>query len=145
MKLLDGVYHETATALCKKQNYPFDKQWAFTRTSLAKLQDYNIVDTLERNARDPIRKLGPNDRLVGSARLCLEEGIKPESLSVSIAAAIYYHSPSDPIAVQLEQMRKEKGVDYVLENVCQIDPQGELATMVKEKIEMLKEKGYIHD
>lgn len=145
LKLLDGVYHETAAALCKKQNYSFDKQWAFTRTSLNKLQDYNIVDTLERNARDPIRKLGPNDRLVGSARLCLEEGVKPEALSVSIAAAIYYHSPSDPIAVDLENMRKTEGVDYVLEHVCQIDPNGELALLVKDKINMLKGKGYIHD
>ena len=103
------------------------------------------MDTLERNARDPIRKLGPNDRLVGSARLCLEEGVKPEALSVSIAAAIYYHSPSDPIAVDLENMRKTKGVDYVLEHVCQIDPNGELALLVKDKINMLKGKGYIHD
>lgn len=145
LKLLDGVYQETATALCRKQNYAFDKQWEFTRTSLNKLQDYHIVDTIERNARDPIRKLGPNDRLVGSARLCLEEGVKPESLAVSIAAAIYYHSPSDPIAVNLENMRKEKGVDYVLEKVCKIDPNGELALMVKDKIEMLRKKGYIHD
>ena len=69
LKILDGVYKETATALSKKHGISFDDQWAFTRTSLNKLQDYTIVDFIERNARDPMRKLGPDDRLVGSARL----------------------------------------------------------------------------
>lgn len=53
LNLLDGVYTETATALSKKHSFPFDEQWAFTRTSLRKLQDRNIVDYIERNARDP--------------------------------------------------------------------------------------------
>lgn len=141
----DGIYKETSTALCNKTGYPFDEQWAFTRTSLHKLQDRNIIDTIERNARDPIRKLGPNDRLVGAANLCLEEGVEPNALSYSIAAAIYYHSPSDPIAVSLENMRKEKGVDYVLENVCKIDPKSHLADLIRDKIAFFKKEGKIHD
>jgi mannitol-1-phosphate 5-dehydrogenase len=145
VELLDGVYKETAKALSLKQNFPYDEQWAFTRTSLAKLQDYNIVDTIERNARDPIRKLGKDDRLVGSANLCLSEGIVPEHLAVSIAAAIYYHEPTDPIAVQLETMRKEKGVDYILANVCSTDPKGQLGVLVKAKIVELEKKGWIKD
>ena len=44
LKLLDGVYTETATALSRKYDFPFDEQWAFTRTSLNKLQDRNIID-----------------------------------------------------------------------------------------------------
>ena len=37
----------------------------------------------------------------------------------------------------------ECGIDYILENVCKLDPKGALATLVKEKIEMLKGLGYI--
>ncbi len=143
IKLLDGVYKETATALSKKHNFPFDEQWAFTRTSLNKLQDRNIVDYTERNARDPIRKLGPNDRLVGSARLCLEYDVIPHNLAIAIAAAIHYEEPSDEFAVALKEMRETQGVDAVLENVCKIEKDGTLGKLVKEKIELIREMGWL--
>jgi len=145
LQILDGVYRETAGALCRKHGIPFEEQWAFTRTSLRKLQDYTIVDYIERNARDPMRKLGPDDRLVGSARLVLECGIRPENLAVAIAAAIHYENESDPFAAELSAMRREKGVDDVLEHVCRLDPNGEIGILVKEKIEWLRKEGILHE
>ena len=136
---------ETAQALSKKHNFPLDEQLAFTLTSKRKLQDYTIVDFIERNARDPLRKLGPDDRLVGSARLVLEYGIKPENLCIAIAAAIHYVSPQDEFANELVRMRKEEGIDAIVEKVCKLDPQGELAMLIKEKIELLKTWGWIHE
>ena len=143
LKILDGVYSETARALSAKHNFPLDEQLAFTLTSKRKLQDYTIVDFIERNARDPLRKLGPDDRLVGSARLVESFGIVPENLATAIAAAIHYVSPGDEFAVELGRLRTECGIDYILENVCKLDPKGALAMLVKEKIEMLKGMGYI--
>lgn len=144
LKILEGVYMETAQALSKKHSFPLDEQLAFTLTSKNKLQDYTIVDFIERNARDPIRKLGPDDRLVGSARLVESYGIRPENLATAIAAAIFYTNEGDEFAVKLREMREQNGVDYVLENVCKLDPQGSLALLIKEKIEMLRKAGYIH-
>ena len=143
VELLDGVYRETATALSKKHSFPFDEQWAFTRTSLRKLQDRNIVDYVERNARDPMRKLGPDDRLVGSARLCLEYGVRPEHLAVSIACAMHYAEPTDESAQRLVALRENEGYDAVLAQVCQLDPNGELGLLVKEKLARIKEWGWI--
>ena len=145
LKILDGVYMETAQALSRKHNYPLEDQLAFTLTSKRKLQDYTIVDFVERNARDPLRKLGPDDRLVGSARLVESYGIRPENLCTAIAAAIYYKNDGDEFAVELTRMRKEEGIDSILANVCKLDPQGSLAMLVKEKIEMLRKEGYIHE
>ena len=145
LKILDGVYQETAQALSKKHNFPLDEQLAFTLTSKRKLQDYTIVDFIERNARDPIRKLGKDDRLVGSARLVMEYGIRPDNLAFAIAAAMYYVSPGDEFAEKLVKMREEEGIDAILEKVCEQDPNGELGMLVKEKIALLKEWGWIHE
>ena len=145
LEVLEGVYSETARALSKKHNFPLDEQLAFTLTSKAKLQDYTIVDFIERNARDPIRKLGPDDRLVGSARLVLEYGIIPENLCIAIAAAIYYYNESDELAVKLKKIREEQGVDAVLSDVCKLDPNGTIGMLVKEKIELLKKRGWINE
>ena len=101
------------------------------------------MDYIERNARDPMRKLGPDDRLVGSARLVYSYGILPENLCTAIAAAIYYTNDEDPFALELRNLRENQGVDYVIENVCKLDPQGELACTVREKIQLLKQEGYI--
>lgn len=143
LKILDGVYKETATALSQKHKFPFDEQWAFTRTSLNKLQDTNIVDYIERNARDPWRKLGPDDRLVGSARLCLEYGVKPENLAIAIACAIHYEQDGDEFAVNLKNLRETEGIPAVLEKVCKLDINGELAQLVLEKVNLIKEWGWI--
>lgn len=145
LEILEGVYLETATALSKKHNFPLDEQLAFTLTSKKKLQDYTIVDYIERNARDPMRKLGPDDRLVGSARLVESYGIKPENLCTAIAAAIYYKSENDEFANELNRIRKEEGVDAVLEKVCKLDKNSPLSLLIKEKIELLKEKGWIKE
>ena len=145
LKILEGVYQETAQALSKKHNFPLEEQLAFTLTSKRKLQDYTIVDFIERNARDPLRKLGKDDRLVGSARLVQEYGIVPHNLCIAIAAAMYYVSEGDEFARELVRMRTEEGIDAILEKVCQLDPNGELGMLIKEKIELLKEWGWIHE
>lgn len=145
VSILDNVYKETAQALSQKHHFPLEEQMAFTLTSKRKLQDYTIVDFIERNARDPLRKLGKEDRLVGSASLVQECGIRPDNLCIAIAAAIFYTNPEDESAAELERMRKEEGIDTVLKNVCQLDPNGELGMMIKEKIALLKEWGWIHE
>ena len=145
MELLDGVYRETATALAQKYSIGFEEQWAFTRTSLKKLRDRNIIDYIERNARDPIRKLGPDDRLVGSARLCLEYGVVPESLATAVACAIFYEQPSDEFAVELKRLRQTKGAAYILEHVCKLDANGTLAKLILRKIELIRQWGWIHE
>ncbi len=143
LEILDGVYQETARALSLKHNFPLEEQLAFTLTSKNKLQDYTIVDFIERNARDPIRKLGKDDRLVGSARLVLSYGITPHNLAIAIAAAMHYYEETDEFAIKLKEMRETEGIDAILEKVCSLEPNGELGMLVKEKIELLKSWGYI--
>ena len=44
----------------------------------------------------------------------------------------------------LDQIKKD-GVDAVLEKVCSLKPDGELATLVKEKIEFIKKEGWLNE
>ena len=74
-----------------------------------------------------------------------EYGIRPDNLCIAIAAAIHYVSPGDSFAEELVRMRKEEGIDYIIEHVCEQDPNGELGMLIKEKIELLKEWGWIHE
>lgn len=142
-QVLEQVYLETGRALSQKHGIPLEDQLAFADTSRAKLMDEVIVDPLERNARDPLRKLGPDDRLVGPARMALDYGVVPEGLATAIAAAIYYESPGDPSAEALARMRREHGAAYVLKQVCALAPDSPLHALVLEKIEEIRRRGWI--
>lgn len=49
-----------------------------------------LGDTVERIIRDPARKLGWNDRLVGAMRLCLSQGIPPRHLAAGTMLALRF-------------------------------------------------------
>ena len=55
---------------------------------LARMTNPYLLDTVERVGRDPARKLGWNDRLVGTMRLALEQGIEPRRYAFGAAAAL---------------------------------------------------------
>ena len=96
-----------------------------------------LGDPISRLARDPLRKLAANDRLVGAARLAQKHGILPQGLSWGIAAALAYDDPADPHAAQLQAMLAGQGIDRVLQDVCGIQPDEPLAEMVREKHRLL--------
>ena len=134
LEVVEGVYQESGAAICARHGYSPEEQAAFAQQSLRKYQDTKILDTVERQVRDPLRKLGRYDRLIGPACLALEYGIRPYHLSLTIAAGLRYENPEDPAAVKLQQMIKDDGLDAVFETVCGIEPDGELARLVTERL-----------
>ena len=90
-----------------------------------------LGDTVARVAADPLRKLRPQDRLVGAATLCVRHGIRPTALAKVIAAALRYDNASDPSAVELQAHRRAEGDSRVLESVCGILPGSELAALIR--------------
>ncbi|MCL2813286.1 MAG: hypothetical protein FWD23_01670 [Oscillospiraceae bacterium] len=142
--ILNKVYDETGRALCAKYGIPSEEQMAFAETSRSKLCDRIIVDTTERNARDPIRKLGPDDRLVGSAKLALNYGIIPNGLAAAVAAAIYYEGASDDSSAdELRVLRENEGAQGVLRKICGLSEDDPLYDLVLKKIDELRDKKWI--
>jgi len=96
-----------------------------------------LGDTIFRVGRDPIRKLGPNDRLVGGAKTAYQYGIVPDNLSLAVAAALSYDHPDDAEAEKLQEKIEKEGLDRVLEDVCQVEPKSDLGRLIKEKYKSL--------
>jgi mannitol-1-phosphate/altronate dehydrogenase len=76
----------------------------FADDLLVRMVNPFLADTIERAARDPVRKLGWDDRLVGTIRLGLDEGIPMPSYAMGAAAALADLDPQvvtiDPSAVE---------------------------------------------
>ena len=74
----------------------------FSQKARAKYCDWTIVDKVIRHGKDPIRKLGPQDRLIAPCRMAFKQGIYPKTLIDTIAKALYFDEPSDAEAVKLK-------------------------------------------
>lgn len=63
--------------------------WAeYVRDLLVRMVNPYLRDRVDRVIRDPQRKLGWDDRLVGTMRLALEHGIEPRRYALGAAAAV---------------------------------------------------------
>ncbi len=133
-KIVRGALEETGEALIKKHKFKKEEQEAHIKDLIQRFANQSLKDTIERVARDPIRKLGPRERLIGSAKLAYQYGITPENISLGIAATIFFDGKEDEEAKKLMRMRKEEGIDTVLQKICQINPQGKLARLIKKKL-----------
>ena len=60
---------------------------AYAEDLLARMTNPYLRDRVERVTRDPRRKLGWDDRLVGTMRLALDAGIKPRRFALGASAA----------------------------------------------------------
>lgn len=132
-RVLTAVYAESGQAIRRRYGYSEKDQADFAASSRRKLQDHSIRDTVIRNARDPIRKLGRDDRLIGPACLALEYDIEPRGLALAIAAALRYDAAGDPAAARLQELRRAHGLHATLSEACGIDPKGRLALLVEEQ------------
>ena len=62
-----------------------------------------LDDPIVRVAREPRRKLGADDRLIGPGIACLAAGFRPLALADAMAAALGYAEPNDPQATDLQR------------------------------------------
>ncbi len=104
----------------------------FAEDLLRRFANRALGDTVARVAADPLRKLRPEDRLIGAATLCLKHGISPHALAKVIRAALAYDNPADLSAVRLSEKRKSEGDAGLLESVCGQAPDSVLTQMVSE-------------
>jgi mannitol-1-phosphate 5-dehydrogenase len=101
---------EASAALVAAHGFNIEEQEKWVKRALSKYQDERIVDPIARQCRDPMRKLGENDRLLGPILLCKEHGIPCEALKVGLAAALQYdpdeeESERDASIAELRKLR----------------------------------------
>lgn len=141
--ILDQTYQEINETLIAALQVDRSQQEEFAKKARTKYCDWTIVDKVIRHAKDPIRKLGPQDRLIAPCRMALAHGICPQTLIDTIAKALYFDEPSDEAAMQLTQMRRTKGIGYVLQTVCKLQEEEPLYNAVLQAVEKIRKEGLV--
>jgi mannitol-1-phosphate 5-dehydrogenase len=137
---LDKVMEETGTALIRKHGFDPTEHAAHVADLMERFTNRELGDTCFRLARDPLRKLAPDDRLVGAARLCETQQVKPLALSEVIGAAFCFDAPEDPSAVELQRRLETEGFDGVIQSLCDIKPNEPLGRRIERTYAWLLEQ-----
>ncbi len=88
----DALVHESGAALIDRYAgtdplFTTTGWQQYTEDLMLRMTNCHLQDRIERVTRDPVRKLGWNDRLVGTMRLALMAGIQPVRYALGAAAA----------------------------------------------------------
>jgi mannitol-1-phosphate 5-dehydrogenase len=134
---LGDVWQESIAG--QVQAYGVEAAWLQAHAQELRVRFANraLGDTVYRLGRDPIRKLGPDDRLVAPARLAEAAGVVPHALARVIAAALRFDPPEDTVAVALQQQLSQQGLETVLDRVCQIRPHEPLTALIRQSYQDL--------
>ncbi len=130
--IFDSALDETTASLIKM--YPDDidmeEHKEVRRDIKVRFGNPMIMDTIKRVGKDPIRKLGYEERLIGSAELCISQGIFPEKIAYICGAAFCYDDPDDPESVRLQEKIRKNGIEETLKEISQVEPQSKLGKKI---------------
>jgi mannitol-1-phosphate 5-dehydrogenase len=143
--LLGQALDEAAEGLVRKHGFDLDALRAHVGDLVERFANRALGDTVFRLARDPARKLSPDDRLVGGARLAEKAGRTPKALSWGIAAGYRFDHPDDPLAMALQERISVEGIEATLTDVSGIEREEPLASLVLERYHRLRVDGLPHN
>jgi mannitol-1-phosphate 5-dehydrogenase len=138
-----NAMHEAGDALIAE--YPDE----FTQSSigehiedlLIRFRNKALGDTIYRLGRDLYRKLGHDDRLVGSLRLCEKHGITASYITLGTASAMFFRAVDEKGGLfegdaRFHKQEMSRGADHVIKNICKL--QGPTAAQIRELYEIIE-------
>ncbi|WP_375399362.1 mannitol-1-phosphate 5-dehydrogenase [uncultured Amnibacterium sp.] len=111
---------ETRALLIAKHALHDTEQAAYGDTSIGRLANPDLPDTVERVGRGPLRKLGRDDRLIGPAAQLAERGLPRDALLRAVAAALRFDVPDDPESAELQRILRNSSPAQALRRVTGI-------------------------
>ena len=129
--LVQNAMQESELALSKRygasmmdlQEHITDLLYRFTNAALK--------DTCQRVGGDPGRKLSPEDRLIGSSQLAIEEGINPAYIAVGAAAGVRRYLKENG------GVQSVKDAKAVLHEVAKLEEENPLSRLILHYYEMI--------
>ncbi len=112
---------ESGEGLILKYNFDRDSHIKYIHKIINRFKNPYLEDEVLRVGRDPIRKLGKNDRFIKPILTSNSYGKKVDKLCLGVAYALRFLSEEDKSSIDLQNMIKEKGVKMALREVSSLD------------------------
>jgi mannitol-1-phosphate 5-dehydrogenase len=116
-----AVMYEGQAGLAARYGAGFAGGPAEVARLLGRYANATLDDPVRRVGRDPLRKLAPGERIIGTAVRAEEAGLRPDGLALVAAAALCY----------LRRAGGFQPVDEILTRVCGLSPDRGLGARVR--------------
>lgn len=137
--MVEGALRESGEFLVKKYGFAADAHANYINKIIQRFSNPFITDEVTRVGRSPIRKLGPNDRLVSPARQYADLlGNEPAFLQKGIAVALLYDFHGDEEAIQVQKRIHEQGIEASLQEYTSLEKSSSLFKGILEQYQQLR-------
>ena len=137
LELLDKNYEVTNRVLCKEFGYDEKDQAEFAQLSKNKFTDKTISDTVARNAREPQRKLGAKERIIGPMLVIDKYGEDTSVLEQTAALMLLYDNDGEDA---WRKLKSENTPEELLTSLCGLDKDSRLFAGIMNYYNKFKEE-----
>lgn len=141
-----GMMEECSEMLQLRHGFSENEMREYIKLLLARFKNPYIIDDVERVAREPIRKLSPNDRIIAPMNYAHGYGINTPYYYKGLAAAFNYDNPADEQSQHIHAMIKENGLIKTIVSICGVS-ESEAEKIEREYIhfKLLPQKDGLYD
>lgn len=133
------VLYESGEAIIQTYDFERSAHRDYINKIIERFTNPYISDEVTRVGRNPIRKLGAQDRLIRPATVYAEvTGKQPVYLAKVIASVLNYVNKADEEAVKLQQLIEDHGYEQALQTVANLDQDDPLISLVMQEMENIK-------
>ena len=131
---IEGILKTLNHCICEEYQITAKEQKEFSDMAVDKFQNRNIIDSIERNARDVDRKLGATERIMAPLAIVRKHNQSSPELLLTAASALYYgkmtktllKTEAEYIADLPEEWQKE-----IMEDLEALEQKKDIADILK--------------
>lgn len=139
--LVRGSITESAMFIVDEYKIPEDEQKAYVEKIIARISNPALKDPVDRVGRDPLRKLGRTERLIGPAVALAERGWDTTHLMGAVQKALMFLDvPNDQESHQLALDLHRKKPEDLVKDVCGLTSKDKLYQKVLDLVKDAKVK-----
>lgn len=131
---------ETSKLIVEKHGIPAAEQKEYVEKIIKRISNPHLKDAVERVGRDPMRKLGKDERFVGPARQLVErKGTMPVALLGAIEMALRFQNiEGDEASKTLAGILKDDGSKEATEKITGLAPDHGLFAEIEKKVKLVQ-------
>lgn len=132
-EVVKAAMMESGNILIKEYSFENEAHQSYIEKILSRFKNPYLVDEVVRVGREPLRKLGYNDRLIKPFRMAVDMGLPYENLLTGIVYALKYDFKEDEDVVKKEEILKEKELNIALSEITGLEKDSKALKLIVEE------------
>lgn len=118
LSVVKGAMTESGNTLIEKYKFDRKEHFKYIDKIILRFKNPYLKDEVARVGREPLRKLGENDRLIKPLNTAISYKLEFNNLLIGIAAALHFEDKNDIQSIDMQSSIKNLGIEtFINENL----------------------------